>query len=164
MSKSGKFAALFFCVPQPPKFFAFLSDNLYIYKRKKRHGVYTIVTIHKKMREQYQIEKWIWNQNDFEQMGWHDNAIWAMAFDDNVKFDLDYIFNWVKPESKYGSYRFWISPVTLIFSNPTKFKVEMETDFVNGLEIADIEREIIDDKTTYIIQAQEGRILIETEI
>jgi len=115
------------------------------------------------MKKQYQIEKWIWNQNDYEQMGWHDNPIWAIAFDDNVKFDLDYIFNWVKPQSENASYRFWISPVTLIFKNPTKFKVEMETDFVNGLEIADIEREIIDGKSTYIIEAQEGRILIETE-
>ena len=115
------------------------------------------------MKKQYQIEKWIWNQNDFEQMGWHDNPIWAMSFDDNVKFDLDYIFNWVKPQSENGSYRFWISPVTLIFTNPSKFKVEMETDFVNGLEIADIEQEISDGKTTYIIEAQEGRILIETE-
>ena len=43
------------------------------------------------MKEQYQIEKWIWNQDDFEKMGWHDNPIWAMSFDDNVKFDLDYI-------------------------------------------------------------------------
>lgn len=115
------------------------------------------------MKNQYQIEKWIWNQNDFEQMGWHDSPIWAMAFDDNVKFDLDYIFNWVKPQGANGSYRFWISPVTLIFINPTKFKVEIETDFVNGLEIASIEREFFNDKSTYIIEAQEGRILIETE-
>lgn len=86
-----------------------------------------------------------------------------MSFDDNVKFDLDYIFNWVKPENTNGSYRFWISPVTLVLKDPTKFKVEMETDFVNGLEIADIEREITNGKSTYIIEAQEGQILIETE-
>jgi hypothetical protein len=86
-----------------------------------------------------------------------------MSFDDNVKFDLDYIFNWVKPEVPNGSYRFWISPVTLIFMNPTNFKVEMQTDFVNGLEIADIEREISNGKSTYIIEAHEGRIIIETE-
>lgn len=115
------------------------------------------------MKKKYQLEKWIWNQNDFEQMGWHDNPIWAMSFDDNVKFDLDYIFNWVKPAGAYGGYRFWISPVTLIFLSPTRFKVEMETDFVNGLEIADIEREISNGKSTYIIEDQEGRILIETE-
>lgn len=115
------------------------------------------------MKKQYQLEKWIWNQNDFEQMGWHDNPIWAMSFDDNVKFDLDYIFKWVKPEGPNGNYRFWISPVTLVFRNPTKFKVEMETDFVNGLEIAEIEREISNGKSTYIIEAQEGRILIETD-
>lgn len=115
------------------------------------------------MKEQYQLGKWIWDHNNFEQMGWHDSPIWAMSFDDNVKFDLDYIFNWVKPENENGSYRFWISPVTLVFKNPTKFKVEMETDFVNGLEIADIDREIKNGKSTFIIEAQEGRILIETE-
>ena len=115
------------------------------------------------MKNKYQIEKWVWNQNDFEEMGWHDCPIWAMAFDYHVKFDLDYIFNWVKPESKNGSFRFWISPVTLIFMNPTKFRVEIETDYVNGLEIADINKEIIDGKSTYIIQAREGKVLIETE-
>ena len=115
------------------------------------------------MKDQYQIEKWIWNQNDFEKMGWHDNPIWAMSFEDNVKFDLDYIFKWVKPSNSVGSYKFWISPATLVFKDPAKFKVEMETDFVNGLEIADIKRTIVDGKTQFTIEAQEGRIIIETE-
>jgi len=117
----------------------------------------------KEMKEQYQIEKWFWNQDDFDQMGWHDNPIWAMSFDDNVKFDLDYIFKWVHPPKSVGAYKFWISPATLVFKNPTKFKVEIETELVYGLEIADIEREIVDGKTQYIIEAQEGRIIIETE-
>ncbi len=115
------------------------------------------------MKEEYQLEKWIWNQNDFEQMGWHDNPIWAMSLDDDVKFDLDYLLKWVKPPNNIGGYKFWISPATLVFKNPTNFKVEMETDFVNGLEIADIERKIENGKTQFVIEAQEGRILIETE-
>lgn len=122
----------------------------------------TDVLIHK-MKEEYQIEKWKWNQDDFEQMGWHDNPIWAMSFDDDVKFDLDYLFKWVQPVSPNSNYRFWISPATLIFKNPTKFKVEIETDFVNGLEIADIKRKTINGKTNYLIETQEGRIIIETE-
>jgi len=115
------------------------------------------------MKEEYQLEKWIWNQNDFEKMGWHDNPIWAMSFDDDVKFDLDYLLKWVKPQNNIGGYKFWISPATLIFKNPTNFRVEMETDFVNGLEIADIERKVQKGKTQFIIEAQEGRIVIETE-
>lgn len=115
------------------------------------------------MENQYQIEKWIWNQNDFEQMGWHDNTIWAISFDDDIKFDLDYIFKWVHPGEGGGSFRFWISPATLIFRNPSKFKVEMQTDFVNGLEIADMDKLFLNGKTSYIIKAQEGRIEIQTD-
>lgn len=115
------------------------------------------------MKNQYELEKWKWNQEDFEKMGWHDNPIWAMSFDDDVKFDLDYLLKWVHPGEGGGSYRFWISPATLVFKSPSKLKVEMETDFVNGLEIADILKETIDGKTVYIIEAQEGRITIETE-
>ena len=115
------------------------------------------------MKSQYEIEKWIWNQDDFEQMGWHDNPIYAMSFDEDVKFDIDYLFKWVNPIPPNSNYRFWISPATLIFKNPTKFKVEIETDFVDGLEIADIEKEQIEGKTNYIIETQEGRIEIQTE-
>jgi hypothetical protein len=115
------------------------------------------------MKTEYQIEKWIWNQDDFEQMGWHDCPIWAMSFDDDVKFDLDYIFKWVHPEDGRSSFRFWISPATLIFKNPSNFNVAMETNFVNGLEIADILKEVSEGKTSYIIEGQEGRIKIQTE-
>lgn len=115
------------------------------------------------MQEKYKLEKWIWNQDDFEQMGWHDNPIWAMSFDDNIKFDLDYIFTWVHPKNEGGSFKFWISPATLVFKNPSNFKVELETDFVNGLEIAEIIKEKINGKTIYIIEAQEGKITIQTE-
>lgn len=116
-----------------------------------------------KRQIQYHIEKWVWNQDDFEQMGWHDSRIWAMSFDDHVKFDLDYILKWVEPQNSYGTFRFWISPVTLVFRNPSKFKMEMDIDFVNGLEILDIERKSEKGKTQYIVEAQEGKIIIETE-
>lgn len=111
----------------------------------------------------YHLDRWKWNQDDFELMGWHDCHIWAMSFDDNVTFDLDYILQWVPPKISIGSFRFWISPVTLVFKNPSKFNVEIEMDVVNGLEIVDIEREKEGGRTQYIIETREGRITIETE-
>lgn len=69
--------------------------------------------------EEYILEKWKWTTGDFEQMGWHDCKIHAVAFDEfnfRLLFDIDYIFRWVGPEED-GYYRFWISPVTLVFEN-----------------------------------------------
>lgn len=115
------------------------------------------------MKDQYELEEWVWNQNDFDQMGWHDNPIYAMSFDDDVIFDLDYLLKLVDPNPPNSNYRFWISPATLIFRNPSRFQVDLQTDFVNGLEIANILRESINGKTNFVIEAQEGRIMIETE-
>lgn len=115
------------------------------------------------MESKYQIEKWIWDQNDFEQMGWHDSQIWAISFDDGIKFDLDYILQWVMPEVEGGSLKFWVSPATLIFRNVSKLKVNIETKFEGGLEISDINREVFDGKTTFIIETHYGTIEIQTE-
>ncbi|WP_116108161.1 hypothetical protein [Lewinella sp. IMCC34191] len=115
------------------------------------------------MNHHYRLEKFTWNQDDFDQMGWHDVPIYAMSFEDDVKFDLDYIFEWVEPKKPETSFKFWISPATLIFKNPTDLKINLSIDFVNGLEIADIVKQRFDGKTTYLIETQQGDIQIETE-
>jgi hypothetical protein len=30
--------------------------------------------------EEYELEKWIWTEADFDVMGWHDSSIHALAF------------------------------------------------------------------------------------
>ena len=110
--------------------------------------------------EEYKLEKSIWTQNDYEQMGWHDCPIYAMSFDDHVKFDLDYILKWNNPEVEGLPFTFWISPVTLTFENVSLFKVNFEVNFINGLEIAAISKRNLDDTIEWIIDTQEGVITI----
>ncbi len=67
--------------------------------------------------EKYQLEKCVWNTEDFAVMGWHDAHIHAIAFlPDSAEliFDLDYILQWV-PQGPTEPFNFWIAPATLVF-------------------------------------------------
>jgi hypothetical protein len=91
-------------------------------------------------------------------MGWHDCPIYGIHFGDNVAFDIDYIFKWVLNDQN-GRYEFWISPSTLVFEQARKLEIEIDLDFVNGLEIADIHREKVGkNEYKYHIDTQEGDI------
>jgi len=62
----------------------------------------------------------IWTENDFEKMQWHDCKIYAMAFDGEkfeLIFDIDYIVEWVTLNEGETSFKFWVSPATLVFRN-----------------------------------------------
>jgi hypothetical protein len=91
--------------------------------------------------QEYVLEKWLWTEADFDQMGWHDSHIHAVAFlpeQFEVAFDIDYILQWVKPsEDQY--YRFWIAPATLVFENIHDLKFDLEP--FDAVEIADLHRE-----------------------
>ena len=79
--------------------------------------------------EIYEIEKAIWTEIDFDQMGWHDVHIHAVAFRPDtyeLLLDIDYMFAWVNPEKEEKHYTFWMSPCTLVFSNVHTFKAEIE--------------------------------------
>ena len=92
----------------------------------------------------YQIEKAIWTEADFEQMGWHDVHIHAIAFRPDtyeLLLDIDYMFAWVDPEKEETHYTFWMSPCTLVFSNVHTFKADIEWGL--GLEISGVECEEI---------------------
>ena len=112
----------------------------------------------------YAVEKWLWTEADFEQMGWHDSHIHAVAFlpsQFEVAFDIDYILQWVQP-SEDDYYRFWVAPATLVFENIHDLKVDIEP--FNAVEIADLHR---DDprrprNADYIGQETEWRWRIET--
>src|SRR5919197_519327 len=46
------------------------------------------------MNQNYEIEKWIWMESDFDVMGWHDSRIYGIAlFPENgeIAFDIDNI-------------------------------------------------------------------------
>jgi len=88
---------------------------------------------------QYHLEKSLWSDVDFENMGWHDCPIYAVSFGQNFELllDIDYIFEWVLKGKKY---KFWTSPCTLVFENvyDVKFDLAMIT---SGLVIDNVIRE-----------------------
>ena len=108
--------------------------------------------------EMYKPEKFVWSESDFENMGWHDCPIYGILFADNVAFDIDYIFKWILNEQN-GHYKFWISPATLVFEQARNLKIEIDSDFINELEIADIHQEKLENNEyNYHLETQEGDI------
>jgi len=102
--------------------------------------------------------KAIWTEVDFDKMGWHDCPMYGIRFEDEILIDLDYILKW-ELEDKQKSFSFWISPATLVFYNVHNLHIEIDLDFINGIEIADINKEKINEiETKWIIEAQEGTI------
>jgi len=120
-------------------------------------------TFKKPKLNNYDLEKWIWTESDFEDMGWHDCVIYAMKFDDDVLFDLDYILKWNDPEVGGMSYTFWISPATLIFKDVGFLKVDFKMDFANGLEIYQLSKTELDKTTEWKVETQEGDITLHSQ-
>ena len=90
------------------------------------------------MAESYRLEKPI-----FEAMSWHDALVWSVvaipgAFE--FAIDLDYIFKWVKPEEGEVYFRFWVSPVTMVFENVHSVRLAIESE-QGQIEVADLHRE-----------------------
>jgi hypothetical protein len=136
--------------------------------------VYSLLaTEPKTMTDTLVLEKWVWTENDFEQMGWHDTRIYSLAFfPDTSEFamDLDYILRWVYPQAGETHFWFWVAPVTMVFENVHDIQCDIQTN--TGLEIADITREnpqtpknmeFITKSTewTWNIECQEGLISLK---
>lgn len=86
----------------------------------------------------FHLEKSVWTDNDFEDMGWHDSKLFAISFGDNFQLllDIDYIFKWVQTGKKF---KFWVSPCTLVFENA--YDVEFKMDRISsGVDIDEISR------------------------
>src|SRR4051812_16698612 len=85
------------------------------------------------MSQKYELEKWIWTEADFEQMGWHDARVHAVSFvrdEFEIVFDLDYILEWVHPTAGETYFKFWVAPVTLVFEKVYDIEMEFsEPDF-----------------------------------
>ena len=93
------------------------------------------------MSQQYEIEKWVWTEADFDQMGWHDVQVYAVAFLPNtfeLMLDIDYILEWIHPAPNETYFKFWVAPATLVFGNV--YEVEM------GLDEPDFELDAIERK------------------
>ncbi|MGN6163197.1 MAG: hypothetical protein ACTHOF_01520 [Flavisolibacter sp.] len=116
------------------------------------------------MVEDYQLDKWLWTDADFDAMGWHDSLIYAFKVDQNLYFDIDYIFKWVQPEQDHW-FSFYIAPCTLVFETPTKFHLNLESnEFYTYIEIADLHKHLNSNyKTEWRIDTHIGDIIIEAD-
>ncbi len=77
----------------------------------------------------FSIERHLWTEEDFEQMGWHDARVWGLAFiQESSEFllDLDYVLEWIAPKDGERHYTFWTVPATLIFENVVDLHLDLE--------------------------------------
>lgn len=58
----------------------------------------------------YELDKKIWTDKDFEQMGWHDSNIYKIRLTYDLEFDLDYILQWNRPDLEGLLFTFWVAP------------------------------------------------------
>ena len=90
---------------------------------------------------EYRLEKEVWTEVDFDQMGWHDSEIHAIAFlPDIFEFvlDIDYIFAWVHPVDDDEYFKFWVAPCTAVFGNCHDLRLDVSSS--GGLTVQDIGR------------------------
>jgi hypothetical protein len=109
--------------------------------------------------ETYTLEKWVWTESDFNNMGWHDASIYAMRMDGDLCFDIDYIFQWNQPEVENFQFTFFVAPCTLVFKKVQELFFELsQPPYDNRMEIDDIELEVRDDKHYYTVITQHGHL------
>lgn len=88
----------------------------------------------------YELEKKIWSDKDFEQMGWHDSCIYKIRLTEDLELDIDYILQWNKPDLEGMPFTFWVAPATLVFKKIKNMNFEIDTTFSDAIEIEDIKR------------------------
>lgn len=78
--------------------------------------------------DSYNISKSLWTDNDYDVMGWHDCLIYAMStgVNNELIFDIDYIWLWVESQNDKIQFHFWISPCTLAFENVYDLNLDLD--------------------------------------
>jgi hypothetical protein len=89
----------------------------------------------------YELEKRIWTDKDFDNMGWHDSHIYRIRFTEDLELDIDYILQWNQPDLEGLAFTFWIAPATLVFKRIKDLSFEFDTELEGSFEIDYIERE-----------------------
>ena len=108
---------------------------------------------------EYKLEKWIWTDSDFEQMGWHDATVYGFRLNENLELDIDYIFQWNQPDIKGFQFTFWVAPCTLVFEKPADLSFELTQSLDDRwIEIDDIEKSVEDEKMIWTIITHQGDI------
>ena len=111
----------------------------------------------------YELEKKIWNDKDFEQMGWHDNRIYKIRLTEDLELDIDYILQWNEPDIEGMPFTFWVAPATLVFKNVEDLNFEVDTSFSDIIEIDGIERFQSAKVIRWTIITQQGNLQFASE-
>ncbi len=101
----------------------------------------------------YKLEKKIWTDDDFDQMGWHDCNIYKVRLTEDLELDIDYILQWNEPDLEGLPFTFWIAPATLVFKQVKDLTLEFSIGYEDAFEIEDIER---DDQQLWTIITRHG--------
>ena len=110
----------------------------------------------------YELEKSIWTNDDFEEMGWHDSRIYKIRFSKELELDIDYILKWNKPDLEGLPFTFWVVPATLVFKEVKRLEFEIDAANFSDIEIEDIERELKDGKYIWTIITRQGDFEFES--
>ena len=84
---------------------------------------------------EYKLEKNIWTDADFENMGWHDCNIYQIRLTEDLELDIDYILQWNKPDLEGLPFTFWVAPSTLVFKSVKDLTFDFNISFENTFEI-----------------------------
>jgi hypothetical protein len=113
--------------------------------------------------EEYKLDKNIWTEADFDEMGWHDSNIYKIGLTEDLELDIDYIFKWNKPDIEGLPFTFWVAPSTLVFRQVRNIKFELNTAFNDTFEIEDIEKTVNENETVWTIITRQGDIEFVSE-
>ena len=106
----------------------------------------------------YKLEKQVWTDADFEQMGWHDCNIYKIRLTDDLELDIDYILQWNKPDLEGLPFTFWVAPATLVFKSVQNLTFDFDIGIEDAFEIEDIERTIDGNNNQWTIITRQGDI------
>ena len=95
------------------------------------------------MPDDYQLEKLVWDDGDFEQMGWHDATLYAVAFGPGafeLSLDIDYILKWVHPTGDEQFFQCWVAPCAMVFWNVSNLLLDADFFGVPMVSIDSVRR------------------------
>jgi hypothetical protein len=119
----------------------------------------------------FALDKWIWDQSDFDELGWHDSRVYSVAFIPEtyeLALDIDYIFKWVDPAAGEEHFTFWVAPVSIYFENVSDIELDVKVGSDYEIEISELRQQHIGkipkgelDWWQYEIECQNGLIALK---
>lgn len=111
----------------------------------------------------YELEKHIWTDADFDQMGWHDAQIYQFHLAEDLYLDIDYILHWNNPDLEGLPFTFWVAPATLVFKSVRNLTFDFCISRHDDFEMEDMERTKNGNGYRWTIITRSGEIEFDAE-